>query len=356
MVEKRKKTSDLEVDLSQLIFNMIQELPERSRNIIVKRFSLDDKGIRTLDKIGKDYGITRERVRQIETESISRLKNIGRKYNLQRILDSIKQVIEDHGGVMSEEKIVEHLSGMKGITGANKQIILLILSLDDRIKKTKETRIYKKLYFYKKENVIKVVEAINKLENYLRENKKSITFDKIVKLLNSGNEGSVGFSLRAIRSCLDANKIILENVLGQWGHREWPNINPRSVKDKAYLVLKKDKGKKPLHFVEIVDRINETWVGKRRANKQTVHNELIKDERFVLVGRGIYALREWGYKPGTVLDIIIEILKEKGGKFGRNGIVEEVLRRRKVKRNTIMLNLQDKKHFERLPGRVYKLK
>jgi hypothetical protein len=356
MIEKRKKTSDLEVDLNQLVFNMIQELPERSRNIIVKRFDLDHKGIRTLDKIGRDYGLTRERVRQIETESISRLKDIGRKHNLQRVLDHIERIIESHGGVMSKEKIVEHLFDIKGVVAANKQVILLILSLDDRIKEAKETITYKKLYFYKKENVIRTVEAMNRVENYLRENKKSISFDKIVELFNSGNEGSASFSLRAIKSCLEANKIILENVLGQWGCKDWPNINPQSVRDKAYLVLKKSKNKNPLHFTEITNRVNEVWVGKRKANKQTVHNELIKDKRFVLVGRGIYALREWGYEPGTVLDVIREVLKKRGSEVEQDDIIEEVLKKRQVRKNTIMLNLHNKKYFEKLAGRVYKLK
>jgi DNA-directed RNA polymerase delta subunit len=150
------------------------------------------------------------------------------------------------------------------------------------------------------------------------------------------------------------NKVVLENILGEWGHHKWPHINPKSVKDKAYLALKREN--KPLHFTEITAKINSFWTSKKPTNNQTVHNELIKDGRFVLIGRGIYALKEWGYRPGVVLDVIMEIMKEKGGAMDQEEIIKGVMERRRVKRNTIVLNLQNKKNFEKLPNKVYRLK
>ena len=51
-----------------------------------------------------------------------------------------------------------------------------------------------------------------------------------------------------------------------------------------------------MHFKEVAEAISKTF-GKK-THYATCHNELIKDSRFVLVGRGMYALAEWGYQAG----------------------------------------------------------
>jgi hypothetical protein len=83
----------------------------------------------------------------------------------------------------------------------------------------------------------------------------------------------------------------------------------------------------------------------RKVHVATVHNELIKDTRFVLVGRGLYALAEWGYQPGVVKEIISKVLKESKKPLTKEEIVEKVLGQRFVKENTVALNLQDKNRF-----------
>jgi DNA-directed RNA polymerase delta subunit len=100
---------------------------------------------------------------------------------------------------------------------------------------------------------------------------------------------------------------------------------------------------KPLHFREIAHLIDKYGLGKhvsKKTHPQTVHNELIKDARFVLVGRGIYALAEWGYVPGTVQDVIRAILLEQGGApMNREAIVARVLELRRVRKSTVIINL-----------------
>jgi hypothetical protein len=101
--------------------------------------------------------------------------------------------------------------------------------------------------------------------------------------------------------------------------------------------------------------INAQSLDKRTAYKETVHNKLIKDKRFVLVGRGIYALTEWGYKPGVVADIIAEILKETKRAMGRDELIAEVLKRRMVKKNTILVGLSNRKLFKKVGKNLYEL-
>src|SRR5680860_398452 len=348
--------NNMKEDIKKIISDMVQELPERSKNTVVKRFNLNGKGVMTLDNIGKEYNITRERARQIEKEALTKLRKIGKNHNIANVFRYIEEAIENHGGVISEDKIVMHLFGEKNHED-NRQISLLILSLDDRINKEKETKHYKKLYFYEKSKIENLKKMIEVLENHLLENQKDIDFDNIVILVSGINkkEGDSFFSKEHIKSYLESNKIVLENIIGAWGHEKWPHINPKSIRDKSYLALKKNKN--PLHFTEITKSINEIWKNGRTANNQTVHNELIKDKRFVLVGRGIYALKEWGYRPGTVLDVIIEVFKDGGKKeMSQDEIIKEVLKKRKVKNNTIILNLQNRKYFVKLPNKIYTLK
>ena len=357
MKENKEKISGNKsgIDLEQLVFKMVEELSERPRDIVVKRFNFNgDKEAKTLEKVGEEYKITRERVRQIEFEAMSKLKKIGRKHRISKIFKSVENNLKSRGGFAREEKIVSHLFGEKSDGKINKQITLFILSLDDRIKKKSETRVHKKIYFYEEKDVEKFKNVIGRIEEHLEKNKKDADFDEMLETINKhfGNEEKI--SPLYLESYLDENKIILKNILGRWGYIKWPQINPRNVKDKAYLTLKKNQ--KPLHFVEITNGINRLWQSNRIANNQTVHNELIKDDRFVLIGRGIYALKEWGYSAGTVLDVIIGILKENGDKMEKGAIIQEVLKKRKVKNNTIVLNLQNKECFEKLPNGAYGLK
>ena len=108
-----------------------------------------------------------------------------------------------------------------------------------------------------------------------------------------------------------------------------------------------------MHFREIVNHINKTFELKRSAHPQTVHNELIKNDRFVLVGRGTYALSDWGYQPGRVSDVLVRVLKDAGKPLTKEEIINAVLKERNVKQNTIMLNLQNRQYFEKMDDGRY---
>ena len=144
---------------------------------------------------------------------------------------------------------------------------------------------------------------------------------------------------------------LLATLNGLWGLAKWPTVNPKNIRDKIYVVL--ENNKQPMHFSDIAKTISESNFKRKNVTTQAIHNELIKDSRFVLIGRGIYALDSWGYKKGTVSEIITTILKEAGKPLSREEIVREVLHSRKVKETTILLNLQNKKLFEKVDRNAY---
>ena len=161
-------------------------------------------------------------------------------------------------------------------------------------------------------------------------------------------------NLKDMGVCLSISKELGKNVFNEVGLMSWAEIKPKGVRDKAYLVLKKENN--PKHFTEIARLINSTGFSNRRANIQTVHNELIKDLRFVLVGRGLYGLSEWGYKAGTVKDVLVDVLKASTKPLAKAELVAKVLNSRVVKENTILLNLQDSKVFSKQEDGTYVLR
>jgi hypothetical protein len=169
-------------------------------------------------------------------------------------------------------------------------------------------------------------------------------FDENVKLINQNKH---------IYSLLHASKNIERNRFGHWGLADWREVKPKTVNDKIYLILKNHG--KPMHFAEITEKINTISFDGKEANAATVHNELILDKKYVLVGRGLYGLREWGYRTGTVADVIKEILIKKGESMTRDQIIEAVLAQRMVKRATIVLALMNRSMFTKGTNGKYSL-
>jgi DNA-directed RNA polymerase delta subunit len=120
------------------------------------------------------------------------------------------------------------------------------------------------------------------------------------------------------------------------------NIKTKGVRDYAFLVIRKHGS--PIHFREVANQI--TKIFKKKAHVATTHNELIKDPRFVLVGRGLYALSEWGYMSGVVKDVIRKII-EKNGPLTKDEVISKVMKERYVKENTVAVNLQNPKYFKK---------
>ncbi|MCR4301966.1 MAG: RNA polymerase sigma factor RpoS [Sulfuricaulis sp.] len=66
-------------DLQQLIQQWLNELNDKQREVVERRFGLNHREISTLEEVGADIGVTRERVRQIQVETLKRLRVILEK-------------------------------------------------------------------------------------------------------------------------------------------------------------------------------------------------------------------------------------------------------------------------------------
>jgi len=326
---------------------LLESLPkERLREVIKRRFGLIDGNQETLESIGKSYDITRERVRQIEKDALKILTERGNLLVLKPVFNHFDKIFREHH-LIREERFLSEVSGFS-TTHPVRSAVYLILTIGTSYQRVVEDHKFYTHWLMRIEARKKAETVIDYLLRHFQRHNRPFYLEEVVTFIKSRYEK---IPEKLVYNSIDASKHIEQNVFGELGLVHWPEINPKGVRDKAYLVLK--KAGEPQHFTKIADLINKTSLSSRPAHPQTVHNELIKDSRFVLVGRGIYALVEWGYEPGAVKDVIIKILAKAKKPLHREEIISAVLEQRKVKRNTILINLQSNKEFQRLEDGRY---
>jgi RNA polymerase primary sigma factor len=74
--------------LNSAVEEALQELNEREKQVVRMRFGLDDGQARTLEEVGREFGVTRERIRQIESKTLAKLRHPHRSQKLRDYLDS----------------------------------------------------------------------------------------------------------------------------------------------------------------------------------------------------------------------------------------------------------------------------
>jgi hypothetical protein len=323
-----------------IVKRLLSALPERSKTVLEARFGLGQNSEKvTLEAIGKRWNITRERVRQIENHALNALKKSPAFAEAQGAFQELERIIDSLGGVVCEDDLLNFMTSDKSMQNH----IYFLLVLGDPFKYRKEDDEVNRCWYVDPELAAKVENALKNLYAGLSDEElipEGDMIDRFLKELEAINDKHRNDEV--LKRWLRISKKVGKNPLGEWGQAHSPNVKTKGVRDYAYLAVKKHGS--PLHFREVAKLIEKMF--NRAAHVATTHNELIKDDRFVLVGRGMYALKEWGYTQGVVRDVIREILR-KHGPLTRDQIVEKVLKERHVKAGTIVVNLQNQKYFKR---------
>ena len=330
---------------------ILKNLPSRRmRDVIEKRFGLRGGNARTLQAIGKEYKITRERVRQIEYDALKQLRKEERVSDVASVMQAINNHLVHHGGVMAEHQLLASLCENRYYPHVG-----LLLDIGSSFYRVAETDDFHQRWAANKDHAVSGEKILTAVVKELEEGKRSVSADELYSSISRAAKEVHGDvpQQHVVEAILSISKAIDKNPYGEFGLSWWSSINPSGVKDKAYVAIA--KAGKPLHFREVAEAINKAGWSKKKAHPQTVHNELIKDNRFVLVGRGLYALKEWGYEPGAVRDVIVSVLKDADTPLTKDEIVVAATKKRLVKVPTILLNLQNKKLFKRLGDGTYML-
>ena len=338
--------STLSFKPKQVTKKITSHLQDRARDVIMNRFGLTaDANKKTLEEIGKKYNITRERVRQIEDVALTLIKKSEAYKKEQISFDELKTLIISLGSIVAEHELLSHISKDK----ATQNHINFYLALGDSFKRHHEDENFKTRYSVDDAVTDMVHDSLKKLYASLGDEDLITESEMIKKFFDQMKGVADQYRNEEIaRRWLAMSKTIAKNPLGEWGKSSSQNVHTRGVKDYAYLVMRRHGS--PMHFREVADSISKTF--NRKTHYATCHNELIKDPRFVLVGRGMYALAEWGYKAGIAREVIRDVLK-KEGPMTKDEVVERVNKERYFKKNTILVNLVNPQYFKKNKSGLY---
>lgn len=330
----------------QVTKKLLAALPDRARDVLEKRYGLGESTeSSTLESIGQTYGITRERVRQIENYGIQTIQKSPAYEEFQGVFDELRAAVDSLGAVVSEDDLLDELA--KDTATRNHLYFLLVLG--SPFSRNKENDAFRHRWYVERKIAEAVEKALQKVFDSLGEDELVAEEEILARLQNELRDIEERYRDASImRRWLGMSKTIGKNPLGEWGPAHSPNVRAKGIRDYAYLAVKRHGS--PMHFKEVAKAIQELF--GRNAHVATTHNELIKDNRFVLVGRGLYALTEWGYSAGVVKDVLRDILT-KHGPLSREEIIDKVRKERYVKDNTIVVNLQDAMLFKQLPDGSY---
>lgn len=347
------------VNIKKTVADLLKNTSVRNKDIISRRFGLKTGQKETLESIGASYSITRERVRQIEESTLSQLRQAAIDHSdVKRYIVLARDILNEHGGIIKEQDLFKSFSGSNS-DNVNNSSLVFLLSLSDELARLSENDDFNSFWAVNNATLASFVNTTDSLIKVLEKANRVVSNSDFVFLAQkhgvpSFSTGGKPLSEADINLVMAISKNLGSNIFNEVGLASWSEIKPKGVRDKAFLVLKKST--KPQHFNDIASLINASGFNNKKANVQTVHNELIKDERFILVGRGMYALSEWGYRSGTVKDVLVDILKGSNKPMTRVALMAKVKDARMVKENTILLNLQDSKTFVKNPDGTYDLK
>lgn len=337
--------SSARVDFSALMKRLLGLLTEKERDIIERRFAIGREKRETLENIGKSYAITRERVRQIEAVAIQKLARISKDPSIRVVHDLAHTVLVQNGGVMEEERLISEMIKTLGADAdLSPNSVKFAIRVSDQVKKHDKNQFYRAFWFTDEMSLPVLKTGMKQIQKLLEKTGATMKFEQVVEAL--GEQYSEG----QLQSLLQIHWNFLEAEEG-WGLKSWRFINPRSIKDCILIVLKNHG--KAMHFSEIMESIAKEFPNRKRVTPQASHNELIRHDEFVLVGRGMYGLKEWGLAAGTVCDLIRSVLVDNAGPMKRQEIIEAVLEKRDVRLGTISLSLQKYPFFRRVGRAVY---
>lgn len=351
MAQRRKSIDQANLSSAEnalsLLTSLLSYFPDRSGVIVRERYGVNGGKEKTLEEIGQAHGITRERVRQIVDVIMKRIKEIMAREHSHPLVRRVVSVVESHGGIITTDELLSLIGD--GKIDEEKALFALLPAFPG-LKLAKATEKYHAIVTTVEFSLPKWQHTISLVVAILEATKEVQSLEELYSLY-AKKYGNESVSKDIFEALLAPSAEIEKNVFGRYGLADWSMVRPRGTRERAHLILQVMK--KPLHFREIARLIDEHGLYKsgKNTHPQTVHNELIKDERFVLVGRGTYALSDWGYQPGTVREVLSSILKDNAEPMSREELLSAVMKVRQVKRSTVIINLNS--FFTKVGKNIY---
>lgn len=344
-----------QVPTHQAVLTALDALKSREAEVIARRSGIRDGKVETLQEIGEGYGISRERVRQIEKQGLKRFREQLDKAPLADILKLAVGLVREAGGVIGADSMAREFLPESQHTPAGTAALAFLLETSEKVVAAPESKEAAASYGVTKSHLAAAAAVRPILAEVLAAQRQPMSPAELLTTLATRDDlGDTSHLVTEpfIESVLEiGRRFVPAGDDGRWGLADWPDINPRNIRDKTLYVLKETGT--PLHFTDVTEKIRAAKFDAKPVTTQAVHNELINGDQFVLIGRGIYALKDWGYLTGTVAEVITQVLAKAGKPMERSEVVKQVLEQRHVSENTILINLQDKSKFTRVGKSAY---
>lgn len=367
------------LNLAEIISHLLSNLNPREQDVLRRRYGLAGSEKETLESIGRAHKLTRERIRQIENVSVNKIKkNQGSEKLLSKLQKTVGDLLSEHGGVIDKAylfKILHQLAKLQNVNSESAEYynhlsFLTSRIINDNLEELNDQELFNDLVKLKEQGIEHLAEVATEALNKISEAKLMVATDDLIDLILKSSTyqkhvdkfqapGNLDFSNqmkealpdysdkvwgnRVVYGLIKSIKKLDQNKFGNWGHTAWREVLPKTVNDKIYLVLKNHG--KPMYYGDIAKRITELGFDAKNVNTATTHNELILDDKYVLVGRGMYGLKEWGYQDGTVADVVEAVLKAAARPMAKDELTEAVMKQRLVKQTTVNLALMNKNRF-----------
>lgn len=340
-------SSVVDIDFTSLITRILGLLTDKEQDIVQRRFAINSEKKETLDRIGKSYSITRERVRQIQEVAIEKLARIAKDPSMQLIHELALSVLHANGNVMSEDLLIsEMIKSMKDGHKLNANALKFAVRVCKGINKQERNQFHRPFWYTNDLKLAEVKGWMKKIHQSFQKRKEISSFEDIYSLLKNPP------AKKTIQSIFHIDWDVMQLEDGNWGLKSWRFLNPRSIKDCIMIIL--DEAKEPIHFRDILKAVQTSFPKRKPVTPQACHNELIRHPEFVLLGRGKYGLKEWGMAAGTVCDLIVSVFKDNDFEpMKRKDIIDQLLQKRDIRLGTISLNLQKYDFFKRVGRAVY---
>ena len=325
----------------------------RQSMVLRLRYGLNDGIPRTLEEVGQRFGITRERVRQIEDKALRRIYHPTRRHILDDIARPFQFVLQQAGGILRENQISEKISqvtvlGKIDPIGATRFVLGVtsgLQEIEDGIWALKECPLE---YF----SMVTSAAALR-----LEKNQSRMRYNKLVsevrRMLESSNDAAQReVDTLFIEACLQADPQFEISDDGWCILAKWQ----RSYIDEMVEVLR-DKGK-PLHFREIASGVEALLNGNQEVSEHNIHAVLQRrQDLFVWAGQGTYGLVEWGIqRPTYYVEIISDILEAEGEPLPADEIIRRVEKLRPCKKTSVMMYLTMNDRFAEFGPSIFGLR
>ena len=301
------------------------------------RFGLDGKKKRTLQEIADEYSLTRERIRQVQNIAIAKLRENECAALLSAAFTDLEEMLRSCGGAASADTLC---AVCEFATKSEQNYILLLLTVGDNFYASPATDDIDHYWYVNEEHKNAVDAALNRIHDYVGAKGDALLTEEELQNAFESVSGEYKERLPAYTDTMGLSRKVKKNPLGEWGFVTHPEITLSGLAGYIRIVLR--EADEPLHFNEIADRVSK--IKGEECHRGSCHNELVRRDEFILVGRGLYALESMGYRPGTIADIIVAGMKE-CGPMTQKEVIDYVSKERHVKPQSIVLTLGKKGLF-----------